>query len=318
MAKGLIYISYFNLHKCGSSIKYKLDNQKVWQDLLYFGVSEEDINHLSYFEEILSHLEENTTNFESLTSVINCVSKIKIPEVLQSIQMSWNGLSSGELGLLESFANLYMAKTVIEKRTGQGVQRKNILLLLDEVDLGLHPEWQRRWISKALPFIEKIFDDKHLQVIITTHSPIFLSDIYKENIIFLATENNEELNEKTIEKTFGQNIYTLFKNSFFLNDVMGEYAFNTIKDTIEYLSFKINSNSSYHRSESLYNNSDEIINEKTAKKVIDSIGEPIIANQLKELFYRAFPDKNAKRTEIENRIAQLQKKLEQLEEEHSQ
>lgn len=318
VAKGLIYISYFNLHKCGSSIKYKLDNQKVWQDLLYFGVSEEDINHLSYFEEILSHLEENTTNFESLTSVINCVSKIKIPEVLQSIQMSWNGLSSGELGLLESFANLYMAKTVIEKRTGQGVQRKNILLLLDEVDLGLHPEWQRRWISTALPIIEKIFDDKHLQVIITTHSPIFLSDIYKENIIFLATENNEELNEKTIEKTFGQNIYTLFKNSFFLNDVMGEYAFNTIKDTIEYLSFKVNSNSSYSREESLYNYSDEIINEKIAKKVIDSVGEPIIANQLKELFYRAFPNKNDESIEIRNRIAQLQKKLDQLEGERSQ
>lgn len=318
VAKGLIYISYFNLHNCGNSIKYKLDNQKVWQDLLYFGVSDEDINQLSYFGEILSHLEENTKNFESLTSVINCVSKIKIPEVIESIQMNWNGLSSGELGLLESFANLYMAKTVIEKITGQGVQRKNILLLLDEVDLGLHPEWQRKWISTALPIIEKIFDDKHLQVIITTHSPIFLSDIYKENIIFLTTDNNEELNEKTIEKTFGQNIYTLFKNSFFLNDVIGEYAFNTIKYTIEYLRFKINSNSSYNRSESLYNNSDEIINEKTAKKVIDSIGEPIIANQLKELFYRAFPDKNAKRTEIENRIAQLQKKLEELEEEHSQ
>ena len=89
---------------------------------------------------------------------------------------------------------------------------------------------------------------------------------------------------------------------------MGEYAFNTIKDTIEYLSFKVNSNSSYSREESLYNNSDEIINEKIAKKVINSVGEPIIANQLKELFYRAFPNKNDESIEIRNRIAQLQKK----------
>lgn len=99
---------------------------------------------------------------------------------------------------------------------------------------------------------------------------------------------------------------------------MGEYALNTIKDTIEYLSFKVNSNSSYNRAESLYNNSDEIINEKIAKKVIDSVGEPIIANQLKELFYRAFPNKNDESIEIRNRIAQLQKKLEQLEGERSQ
>ena len=144
-----------------------------------------------------------------------------------------------------------------------------------------------------------------------------MSDIYRENILFLS-KDNEEFKEKSFEKTFGQNIYTLFKNSFFLNDVMGEYAFNTIKDTIEYLSFKVNSNSSYSREESLYNNSDEIINEKIAKKVINSVGEPIIANQLKELFYRAFPNKNDESIEIRNRIAQLQKKLEQLEEEHSQ
>ena len=220
--------------------------------------------------------------------------------------MRWKGLSSGELGLLRSFANLYSAKINLQGKTFPGVATTNYLLLFDEVDLGLHPEWQRRWISKALPIIEKIFDDKHLQVIITTHSPIFLSDIYRENILFLE-KDNENINRKTIEKTFGQNIYTLFKNSFFLNDVMGEYAFNTIKDTIEYLSFKVNSNSSYSREEKLSNYSDEIINEKIAKKVIDSVGEPIIANQLKELFYRAFPNKNDESIEIRNRIAQLQK-----------
>ena len=157
-----------------------------------------------------------------------------------------------------------------------------------------------------------------MQIIITTHSPIFLSDIYKENIIFLATENNEELNEKTIEKTFGQNIYTLFKNSFFLQDVMGEYAYNTIKDTIEFLTLKINHTDRSLDSNSLFNRLDETKREKTAKKIIDSIGEPIIANQLKELFDKAFPNKNDEISEIKNQINQLQIKLRELEEEHPQ
>mgnify|MGYP000517411899 CR=1 FL=1 len=34
-------------------------------------------------------------------------------------------------------------------------------------------------------YIEKIFEDKNLQIIITTHSPIFLSDIFIENIELL-------------------------------------------------------------------------------------------------------------------------------------
>lgn len=317
VAKAVTYISYFNLYKCESSIKYTLDNQKVWNDLLSFGVPNEEIEQLKKFEKLLLELKENTTDFESLSSVVNCVSKIRVPEVIQSIQMSWKGLSSGELGLLKSFANLYLAKQSIERKTAQGVQRKNLLLLLDEIDLGLHPEWQRKWVSTALPIIEKIFEDKHLQIIITSHSPIFLSDIYKENIIFLTKENERE-KEKIFEKTFGQNIYTLFKNSFFLQDVMGEYAYNTIKDTIEFLTLKINPTDRSLDSNSLFNRLDETKRKKTAKKIIDSVGEPIIANQLKELFYKAFPNKNDEISEIQNKIYQLQNRIRQLEEERSQ
>ena len=306
VAEAVGYTSYFELYQDGISIKYKLIPEKVWEDLKKIVKSGKELESLQRFENFLYELQDINTDFRTISSIVDCISKINIPEVLDSIQMRWKGLSSGELGLLRSFANLYSAKINLQGKTYPGVATTNYLLLFDEVDLGLHPEWQRRWISKALPIIEKIFDDKHLQVIITTHSPIFLSDIYRENILFLE-KDNENINRKTIEKTFGQNIYTLFKNSFFLNDVMGEYAFNTIKDTIEYLSFKVNSNSSYSREEKLYNYSDEIINEKIAKKVIDSVGEPIIANQLKELFYRAFPNKNDESIEIRNRIAQLQK-----------
>lgn len=318
VSREIRYTFYFELYSFSDSIKYKLVQGRVWNDLIISGTTDKDVKAL---QEILAHLydlPDITTSFSRLSLFVNCVSEIKISEVLQCVKLKWIGLSSGELGLLKSFTNLYSAKIALQKKMLPGVDKDNYLLLLDEVDLGLHPEWQRKWISRALPIIDKIFDDKHVQIIITSHSPIFLSDIYKENIIFLTTENNEKSNEKTIEKTFGQNIYTLFKNSFFLNDVMGEYALNTIKDTIEYLSFKVNSNSSYNRAESLYNNSDEIINEKIAKKVIDSVGEPIIANQLKELFYKAFPNKNDEISEIQNKINQLQIKLRQLEEEHPQ
>ena len=99
---------------------------------------------------------------------------------------------------------------------------------------------------------------------------------------------------------------------------MGEYAYNTIKDTIEFLTFKFNQTDGNLNPYSLFNSLDETKREKIAKKIIDSVGEPIIANQLKELFYRAFPNKNDESIEIRNRIAQLQKKLEQLEGERSQ
>ena len=318
VAESVGYISYFELYEDDISIKYKLIPEKVWEDLKKIVKSGKELESLQRFENFLYELQDINEDFTKISLIVDCISKIKIPDVLNSIHVRWVGLSSGELGLLKFFANLYSAKINLQGKTFPGVATTNYVLLFDEIDLGLHPEWQRKWISRALPIIEKIFDGKHLQVIITTHSPIFLSDIYKENILFLTRDNNEETNDRLFEKTFGQNIYTLFKNSFFLQDVMGEYAYNTIKDTIEFLTLKINPTDRSLDSNSLFNSLDETKREKMAKKIIDSVGEPIIANQLKELFYKAFPNKNDEISEIQNQINQLQIKLRQLEEEHSQ
>ena len=312
VAEAVGYTSYFNLYENGISMKYKLIPEKVWEDLKNIVRTRKELESLQRFENFLYELQDINKDFTKISLIVDCISEIKIPKVLDSIHVRWVGLSSGELGLLKFFANLYSAKINLQGKTFPGVATKNYILLFDEVDLGLHPEWQRKWISRALPIIEKIFDDKHLQIIITSHSPIFLSDIYRENILFLS-KDNEEFKEKSFEKTFGQNIYTLFKNSFFLQDVMGEYAHNTIKDTIEFLTSKINKTDAALNPNSLFNSLDETKRERMAKKIIDSVGEPIIANQLKELFYRAFQNKNGESIEIRNQIAQLQKKLERLE-----
>ena len=124
-------------------------------------------------------------------------------EVFSVLSFSWDGLSSGEMSILNLLGRLYSGKKIYGNIP-------NKLLLIDEVDLGLHPEWQRLWISDVLPLISEILcsDDQEFQVIITTHSPIILSDILNQDIIYLG---DGELQEKT----FGQNIYTLFNNSFF-------------------------------------------------------------------------------------------------------
>ena len=162
-------------------MKYKLIPEKVWEDLEKIVRSGKELKSLQRFENFLYELQDINKDFTKTSLIVDCISEIKIPEVLDSIHMRWVGLSSGELGLLKSFANLYSAKINLQGKTFPGVATTNYVLLFDEIDLGLHPEWQRKWISRALPIIEKIFDDKHLQIIITSHSPIFLSDICRKN-----------------------------------------------------------------------------------------------------------------------------------------
>ena len=316
VAKAIRYTSYFELTENGYFVKHKLIPERVWTKLKEVRISDNEIGLLKDVEELLYKLQEINTDFKILSEIVSAISEISIPALEESLQFRWIGLSSGELGLLRSFANLYSAKLALQRKTPRGIDQENFLILLDEVDQGMHPEWQRKWVSTALPIIEKIFDNKHLQIIITTHSPIFLSDIYKENIIYLSKDNTEYENNN-FNKTFGQNIYNLYKNSFFLNRLMGEYAYKSIEDTFEYLNFKINSDSKGIRAESLYNELSDNLQKKTAQRIIESIGEPIIANQLKELFNRAFLENKDEIEEIKDKISKLQEQLKQLEEDNS-
>ena len=311
IAKTLSYNSYFEKTECDDFI---LSPKRVWNNLER-KTSIKNLELLQKIEEQLYKLRAISTDFELLSIIIDNISKVDISAVIDSLRIKWTGLSSGELGLLRSFSNLNYAKTVLQRKRYPEVDKNNFLLLLDEVDLGLHPEWQRKWVHSALPIIEKIFENQHLQLIITSHSPILLSDIYKENVIFLTKNNDVSINQE-FEKTFGQNIYTLYKSSFFLNKLMGEYAYKTIGDTVEYLSAEISEKTL--DKDNLYYELGENKRNLTAKKIIDSIGDIIIANQLKELFERAFPqiDEGSDLSmidQLKNQINKLQQELEELE-----
>lgn len=314
VAKGVYYTSFFKLDENGCFVKHKLIPEEVMDRLRKFEVDDDEITHLEEIRGLLSKLDEINMDFEVLTSLIEKISELKNIKLSQFLEMKWRGLSSGELALLKTFSNLYSAKIALQRRNSSGEKVVNFLLLLDEVDLGLHPRWQRKWISTALPIIEKIFESNHLQIIITTHSPIFLSDIYEENIIFLPEESGTHNC-----RTFGQNIYSLFKNAFFLNEdeFIGEYAYQIIQDTIEYLRFKIDGKLENLTGGSLYNNIKEEDAKIIAKKIIDSIGEKIISNQLYELFAKAFPSVNPEIDDIKNQIKKLKNKLCELGEEEN-
>lgn len=64
------------------------------------------------------------------------------------------------------------------------------IVLIDEVDMHLHPEWQQT----ALPDLQKAFP--HIQFIVTTHSPQVLSSVDARCILRLDWEMDEESGRK--------------------------------------------------------------------------------------------------------------------------
>lgn len=67
---------------------------------------------------------------------------------------------------------------------------KNTLLVVDEIELGLHEEAQRRLIEE----LKKVCNDLHCQIICSTHSAIIIDSIPPEARFFVeSTENKSEI-----------------------------------------------------------------------------------------------------------------------------
>jgi predicted ATP-binding protein involved in virulence len=84
------------------------------------------------------------------------------------------------------------------------------IVLIDELDMHLHPEWQQvviKALSDAFPLV---------QFIVTTHSPQVLTTVNRENIRILAQDSDGQWSsEKPKEETKG------VESSSAMNDVMG-------------------------------------------------------------------------------------------------
>jgi len=140
--------------------------------------------------------------------------------------LTYNFLSTGEKQFFNFIVNFSYTMLYSPKE-----DLKHIVVFLDEVDLSLHPKWQKKFFNILITLLDKIRKIKpmlKIHLIFTTHSPFLLSDIPKENIIFL--------NDKPfIKQTFGANIHTLLSDSFFMEDgLMGEFAKGKINEIIEF------------------------------------------------------------------------------------
>ena len=209
----------------------------------------------------------------------------------------YRNMSSGEFAILNFFSKLYF---FMKNKPATLLDKKNFILLLDEVDLGLHPMWKKRFITTILQsipyFFEGLTPKLNLQIILTTHDPLTLSDIPKHNVIFLEkTKEGKCRISSEVQKTFGANITDLLADSFFIKDgLIGDFAKSKIREVITW----INEN----------RNKTKIDEEKLAyyKKVIELIDERVIKLKLSEMITELLPDNTFYNEMIDKEIEKLQ------------
>lgn len=216
---------------------------------------------------------------------------VEIKGITSFIQFRWNSLSSGEQSYLSLMSRFY---SLVHE---ESVRMQNrLIILIDEGDAGYHPEWQRMFFKNTIRFLSSLFHNHSIQLIFTSNTPFLTSDLPKPNILFV--QKTEEGTPFFLDKqnhnsnTFAANIHTLFSDSFYMDGMLiGEYAKDKINDIIKYL-----------------NDEPVTTNNDNYKKIIDSIGEPLLRKKLQDMWFEKF-GLQEKLEVLRKQIAEVEQKI---------
>jgi len=113
--------------------------------------------------------------------------------------------------------NPWLLDQVLSETTG--------IVLIDEIDLHLHPQWQQRIIGDLRTIFPKV------QFIVSTHAPLVINSVKKENLLILTDQQASEPQNEI----FGRDANAI------LNSIMGvnerpdkiKQMFQTVYDAID-------------------------------------------------------------------------------------
>lgn len=140
-------------------------------------------------------------------------------------------LSSGEF----QFAKIWGAlEEAIETKLALGyskglpkeIKELHLIVLMDEPETYLHPEYCRQFIYRTVKVLERRNPGLKLQLIITTHSPFMLSDTISSQVTRVDYDNEGEciVYEPSEKSFFAANIFSIMADGFFLDYTIGEYS----------------------------------------------------------------------------------------------
>lgn len=180
-------------------------------------------------------------------------------------------MSSGERQFLFLMSTLIYHIINIKSVPGHREHYRNINLVMDEVEICFHPEYQRTFIYNLISTLQRLNLTAHcsFNIWLTTHSPFILSDIPSSHVLYLK-KGAPLLNGKRPKESFSANVNDILHQSFFLNNgFIGEFAKKKILTWVNKLT---NLKSSLTEQEA-----------QSLEKEIELVGDPLLKEQLQEL-----------------------------------
>lgn len=338
LRQALFFLKYLYLDE---SDLYEKNAELVDVEVLYKKINESSKAALKPYLDVPIEVEHKFSIKESLPSIF------KVNYYFENNPHSVNhfdNFSSGEkqkifcihsiiyhLRNLKSVQSIHSRHPINVTDDKELIYYNNVNIIFDEIELYAHPDFQRKFINDLLKALDSIQNlSQNLNLIFITHSPFILSDIPKQNVLFLQDGKPKDFKDKN---TFGANITDLLADSFFIGDgLIGDFAKGKIEKLIDWLNniIKIKDqikmmefdNSDNQNNEALtkkYNDIEEILKEekegnknfKKNFKIIQLVDEPLLKSKLEEMYNEA-TSHWLKKEMLENKKREIEEELEKL------
>jgi predicted ATP-binding protein involved in virulence len=142
-------------------------------------------------------------------AIINCIPDLEtvffdvIEDTLVSVKIEsdqryilhYDLLSDGFRNMIGMVADIaYRCVTLNPHLNQKALEKTNGIVLIDEIDLHLHPKWQKRVVND----LKKTFPQ--IQFIATTHSPFIVQSLQSDEVINLDKATDSDFFRKSIEE----------------------------------------------------------------------------------------------------------------------
>ena len=127
----------------------------------------------------------------------------------QRMRIPLNQLSDGYKGMISLVADIAYRMATLNPQLGTEVLSKGDgVVLIDEVDLHLHPAWQQKVIDNLMNIFPKV------QFIVSTHAPAIISSVKTDKLRILS---NKEVC-MTANQVYGKDVNSVMKEIMGVND----------------------------------------------------------------------------------------------------
>ena len=149
---------------------------------------------------------------------------------LEDAKIEVSRMSSGERQFIFSVSSIIYHLTNLLSVQDTLPKYHCFNLVIDEVEICFHPEYQRTYLTKLLRLLERLefnSGNRKINILLTTHSPFLLSDVPADHVLYMTDDEDLPVN-----RTFGANIYDLLNQQFFMDNTIGEFAAQKINEVV--------------------------------------------------------------------------------------